>query len=88
MRLPAYPREWLVLVLIALGTLPLVSVSGAQDSSRLALTDSIVLRGKVDIDPYWQLSTDRAFYGGHWYSDKAPGVSGCSRCPQSRRSGS
>ncbi|HEY4347861.1 MAG TPA: glycosyltransferase family 39 protein [Gaiellaceae bacterium] len=74
MRLAPYPREWLILALIALGTLPLVSVSGAQDSSRLALTDSIVLRGHVDIDPYWQLSTDRAFYGGHWYSDKAPGV--------------
>jgi hypothetical protein len=49
-------------------------VTGAQDTSRLATTESIVLRGHVDIDPYWQLTTDRAFQGGHWYSDKAPGV--------------
>jgi hypothetical protein len=75
MRLCGYPREWLVLGLLALGTLPLVTVLTAQDSSRLALTDSVVLRGKVDIDPYWQLTIDRAFKDGHWYSDKAPGVS-------------
>jgi hypothetical protein len=74
MRLSGYPREWLVLALIALGTLPLVSVSGAQDSSRLAVSDSILLRGAVDIDPYWRLTIDRAFKSGHWYSDKAPGI--------------
>ncbi|HEX4518440.1 MAG TPA: hypothetical protein VH063_02555 [Gaiellaceae bacterium] len=74
MSLPRYRFEWLVLVLVALGTLPLVSVVGAQDTSRLAMTQSIVLRGHVDIDPYWQLTTDRAFADGHWYSDKAPGV--------------
>ena len=75
MRLLGYRFEWLVLVLVAFGTLPLVSVLDAQDTSRLALTESIVLRGRVDIDPYWQQTTDRAFQGGHWYSDKAPGVS-------------
>jgi hypothetical protein len=75
MRLCGYPREWLVLLLIALGTFPLVSVLDAQDSSRLALTTQIVYRGKVNIDPYWKLATDRAFAFGHWYSDKAPGVS-------------
>ncbi len=74
MRLRAYPREWLLLALIALGTLPLVNVSGAQDSSRLAASDSILLRGSVDIDPYWRLTIDRAFKSGHWYSDKAPGI--------------
>ena len=75
LRLRGYRLEWLVLLLVALGTLPLVCVVDAQDTSRLALTESIVLRGHVDIDPYWQLTTDRAFQGGHWYSDKAPGVS-------------
>jgi hypothetical protein len=74
MRLSAYPREWLVLLLIALGTLPLVTVVTAQDTSRLAMTEQIVLRGKVSIDPYWKLTIDRAFANGHWYSDKAPGV--------------
>jgi hypothetical protein len=72
--LPRYRFEWLVLVLVALATLPLVSVLDAQDTSRLAMTQSVVLRGHVDIDPYWQLTTDRAFQDGHWYSDKAPGV--------------
>lgn len=74
MRLTPYRLEWLVLALVALGTLPVVSVVGAQDTSRLALSQSIVERGKVDIDPYWQLTIDRAFADGHWYSDKAPGV--------------
>ena len=75
LRLCGYKREWIVLGLILLGTMPLVSVLGAQDSSRIALTDSIVKRGEVNIDPYWKLTIDRAFKGGHWYSDKAPGVS-------------
>src|SRR5262249_45499067 len=26
-------------------------------------------------DPYWKLTIDRAFKDGHWYSDKAPGLS-------------
>lgn len=47
----------------------------AQDSSRLALTESIVQRGSLNIDPYWRQTIDRAFADGHWYSDKAPGVS-------------
>ena len=74
MRLRGYRREWLVLALVALGTLPLVSVVGAQDTSRLSLTQSIAKRGSVNIDPYWQLTFDRAFARGHWYSDKAPAV--------------
>ena len=74
MTLRGYSREWLVLALVALGTLPLVSVLNTQDTSRLALTQSIALRGSVNIDPYWRLTIDRAFADGHWYSDKAPGV--------------
>ena len=91
MRLSGYPREWLVLALIAFGTLPLVSITGAQDSSRLAVSDSILLRGEVNIDPYWRLTIDRAFAGGHWYSDKAPGIAparaphGRGRAPRRRR---
>ena len=75
MTLRGYRFEWLLLVLVALATLPLVSVTGTQDASRVAMAQSIVERGKVDIDPYWQLTIDRAFANGHWYSDKAPGVS-------------
>jgi hypothetical protein len=72
--LKGYPREWLVLVLVALGTLSLVDGTGMQDTSRLALTQSIADRGSLNIDPYWQDTIDRAFANGHWYSDKAPGV--------------
>jgi len=43
--------------------------------SRLALTYSLVERGRLDIDPYAQTTLDRASVGGHYYSDKAPGVS-------------
>jgi hypothetical protein len=75
MTLRGYRHEWLVLALVAVTTLSLMSVTGAQDTSRLALSESIVLRGSLNIDPYWPLTIDRAFTGGHWYSDKAPGVS-------------
>jgi hypothetical protein len=75
MTLRSYPREWLVLALVALATLPILNPVNTQDVSRLALTNSILLRGDVDIDPYRHLTGDRSYYRGHWYSDKAPGVS-------------
>jgi hypothetical protein len=75
MTLCPYKREWLVLGLLFLGALALAPNYNNQDSSRLAVTYSILTRGKVDIDPYWQQTIDRAFKGGHWYSDKAPGMS-------------
>src|SRR5215218_2984393 len=75
MRLRRYPREWLVLALVALAALPIVNPPNTQDASRLALTNSILLRGEVDIDPYRHLTGDRSYYRGHWYTDKAPGVS-------------
>src|SRR5215204_402159 len=75
MRLRRYPHEWLVLALVALAALPIVNPPNTQDASRLALTNSILLRGAVDIDPYRHLTGDRSYYRGHWYTDKAPGVS-------------
>jgi hypothetical protein len=74
MTLCRYKREWLVLGLIFLGAMALAPNYNNQDSSRLAVTYSIVLRGEVNIDPYWRQTIDRAFKGGHWYSDKAPGM--------------
>ena len=52
MTLRGYRHEWLVLALVAVTTLSLMSVTGAQDTSRLALSESIVLRGSLNIDPY------------------------------------
>jgi hypothetical protein len=40
--------------------------------SRFELTRSVVERGKLDIDAFADSTGDRAFFGGHWYSDKAP----------------
>jgi hypothetical protein len=43
--------------------------------SRLALTYSVVERHSLAIDPYAGTTDDRAYAGGHYYTDKAPGVS-------------
>src|SRR5262249_44163060 len=75
MTLRRYKCEWLVLGLIFLGAMALAPNYNNQDSSRVAGTYSIVLHGKLNIDPYWKQTIDRAFAGGHWYSDKAPGMS-------------
>jgi hypothetical protein len=75
MTLRGYPREWLVLALVALATLPIMNRVNTQDVSRLALTHSLLLRGEVNIDAYRHLTADRSYYRGHWYTDKAPGVS-------------
>jgi hypothetical protein len=40
--------------------------------SHFDLTRSIVERGSVDIDAYFDNTGDRAHRGDHWYSDKAP----------------
>ena len=47
----------------------------ANQNSRLALTRALVERGQVSIDE-WQVTTgDKSQREGHFYSDKAPGVS-------------
>jgi hypothetical protein len=71
----SYPREWLLLSLVAIGALGVINPPNVQDITRLSLSRSLAERGAVDIDPYHRLTTDRAFFDGHWYSDKAPGLS-------------
>src|SRR5215831_9685556 len=71
----AYPREWLVIVLIAVSTLAVINPRNVQDVTRLSLSRSLAERGSVNIDPWAGLTTDRARFDGHWYSDKAPGIS-------------
>ena len=46
-----------------------------QDVSRLGLAQSIVLDGSLRIDRYSSQTGDKALYGGHVYTDKAPGIS-------------
>jgi hypothetical protein len=69
-----YPRELVVLALVAATALAFVIGDGWQDVSRLGLTQSVAFRGALDIDPYADQTGDRAHYGGHTYSDKAPGM--------------
>jgi hypothetical protein len=64
-----------LLVLVALTALGFAYGSGWPDVSRLGLTQSVALHGSLRIDRYAAQTRDRARYGGHWYSDKAPGIS-------------
>jgi hypothetical protein len=69
------PRhERLLLGLVAAVTLSSIFVSGTQDISRLCLTRAI-LHGHLTIQPCAGNTIDQASFGGHNYTDKAPGVS-------------
>jgi hypothetical protein len=48
---------------------------GWNEQSHFALTRAIVDEGKLDIDSFANQTSDRAFYNGHYYSDKDPGLS-------------
>jgi hypothetical protein len=45
-----------------------------NEKSRLALIASVVERHRLDIDPDHELTGDKAWYDGHYYSDKAIGT--------------
>jgi len=69
------PRhELLLLALVAVAALTVVYPPGAQDVSRLCLTRAAV-HGHLSADTCLHGAVDVASYGGHLYSDKAPGVS-------------
>jgi hypothetical protein len=46
-----------------------------NSASRLMLTYSIVDRGTITIDGLAKQTGDKAFFGGHYYTDKLPGFS-------------
>src|SRR5207253_7670948 len=48
---------------------------GPNQFTRLGLTLSLVERGSVTIDPYREWTLDKAEKDGHYYCDKAPGLS-------------
>lgn len=69
------PRhELLLLVLVAAVALLPVYHLGDQDLSRFCLTQALV-HGHLSNDACLAPSFDKARYGGHLYSDKAPGMS-------------
>lgn len=45
-----------------------------NEYSRYDLVRAIVEQHTLQIDSYHENTGDKAFYGGHWYSDKAPGT--------------
>ncbi len=71
------PRhELLILALVAAATLTPVYPINAQDVSRVCLTRSLVhLRLSNDTCLGTTFAVDRSSYNGHFYSDKAPGMS-------------
>ena len=71
-RLASYRHELVVLVLVALATLPVVELAGPQDRTRYELTRHLVLHHSLAVEAGL---FDRAVYGGRTYSDKAPGMS-------------
>jgi hypothetical protein len=71
-----FSKEPLVLLLIVLTTFSVMNTRDSQDASRLALSVSVLTHGTLNIDPYVSDTIDdHAHRAGHWYSDKAPGVS-------------
>lgn len=49
--------------------------NGWEENSRFFLTQVIVDEGKFQIDSFFNQTTDRAYFSGHYYSDKDPGLS-------------
>jgi hypothetical protein len=72
----ARPRfEIALLVLVAVVALSPNGVPvESQDRSRVCLTQAL-LHGNVSNDPCLRGALDHSRYGGHYYSDKAPGLS-------------
>jgi hypothetical protein len=48
---------------------------GWNQNSRFDLTRAIVERGTIAIDAFQENTGDKAQRGGHWFTDKAPGLS-------------
>ena len=67
-------HEILLLALVAVAALSVLYPPGAQDVSRLCLTRAAA-HGHLSADACLHGAVDVASYGGHLYSDKAPGVS-------------
>jgi hypothetical protein len=69
------PRhEVALLALVAVVAFLPVYAPGDQDLSRFCLTQAVV-HGRLSNDACLAPSFDKALYGGHLYSDKAPGLS-------------
>jgi hypothetical protein len=68
-------HELLILAFVAASALAFLYPVNWQDVSRLGLTQSVALDGSLRIDRYASQTGDKALFGHHYYSDKAPGMS-------------
>lgn len=69
------PAAWVVFLLLLGWYGYFYQGGGVGPFSRWALTAALVEHGSVRIDPYHTLTFDKAFKDGHYYCDKAPGLS-------------
>jgi len=53
----------------------LIHWTGWNEYSSFALIKSVFDEGKFQIDNYFNYTVDRSYYNGHYYSNKAPGLS-------------
>jgi hypothetical protein len=67
-------RELLLLTLCAVAALSTVNLINVQDQSRFCLTEALA-HGRLTVDHCIGTTRERARYGGHLYSNKAPGMS-------------
>lgn len=48
---------------------------GWDENSRLALTKALTEENRLEIDSFYITTGDRAYFNGHYYTDRAPGIS-------------
>jgi hypothetical protein len=74
-RLREHPRASAVAIALLCTFAFFVGPAAWNQNSRLALTRALVERGDVVIDDWHPTTGDKSWRDGHYYSDKAPGVS-------------
>ena len=72
----SFRASCLILFLILFGGVAYVHQGGTSwnQSSRLALLHVFVEEGRFSIDSLHNVTGDKSFFDGHYYSDKAPGI--------------
>lgn len=74
-RLREHPRLGALALLLVCSFAYFVGPPAWNQNSRLALTRALVEHGAVEIDDWHHTTGDKSYRDGHFYSDKAPGVS-------------
>jgi hypothetical protein len=74
-RVREHPRAAAVALLLLCSFAYFVGPPAWNQNSRLALTRALVEHGDVTIDEWHVTTGDKSWRDGHFYSDKAPGVS-------------